>query len=230
MFKFLKKLFSRKPKTTSNQKEVPQADSSTPKYRQFYKNRGLNKIQIVIVIDKDTKEAVTFVADYNQAEEYIYHLAQQINRPHYEAWCALHSQKIDTPESWQAYFSTTGNFKSLHEHYSLLVVSYTINQFCGIMRSVTGRMPLGCSYETGEEAEYLKRTAELQKTPDGDQVDDDILEFMANMLGANEENLDPEYEAIVDDTVSYFEERLIKAGLMKDPSKTEEDDKSSGQA
>ena len=229
MFKFLKKLFSRK-KPTTTKKDIPQAGPSAPKYRQFYKDRGLTKIQIVVVVEKDTQEAVTFVADYNQAEEYIFHLAQKIYRPHYEAWCVLHSHKIDTPESWQAYFNTTGNLKSLHEHYSLLVVSYTMNQFCGIMRSVTGRMPLGCSYETDEEADYLKRASEPQKTPDGDQVDEDILDFMANMLGANEENLDPEYEAIVDDTVSYFEERLIKAGLMKDPSKSEEDDESSGQA
>ena len=209
---------------------------SNKELKSFYANRGGLYIKLIAVIRKADREAVTFVSDCYEGEDYLETLCRKEHDAHYVAWCALHDCDYKQPESWEKYCAVTKCRDDMSAKYYLTPITYTLDQFSAIMRSVTGRMPIGAPYETPEEADYLKKAEDFAKAMEQSPHDfavDQMIESLKNTLGISdqdEEAMDPVYSKIVDDTIDYLEKRLLDAGILTqdDIDDLHEDDSPSG--
>lgn len=188
----------------------------------FRKPRGGEYIKLIAIVRNSDKEAVCFVSDCIEGAQYLETLCKNENRSHYSAWCAIHGHKPDNPDTWELYCSVTGCRRAFDNQYHMIMIKYTMDQFCAVMRSVTGRLPVGAPYETPEEAAYKKRLEDLEMSSQSSVHDfaiDSMMMALKETLGITDENdpdLDPVYSEIVDDTLNYLEDRLVQAGYLTD--------------
>lgn len=204
-------LFKRK-KSFSASSPAPNAKGVDAKRVRHYFLKPHHRIAFYVVVRVADKEALTFVSSVAQAQEYIDIMVANQYNAHYIQWCPLHGFDPLAPDSWNAYCSANRDVLKAYGNYTVEPVYYSLDQISTIIRSVTGRLPVGASYEDEYEQAYFKnmnkRNKELEAAKGLVSPQDAIP------LSQDDYETDPVYRGIIDDTIKYLEDRFIQAGYL----------------
>lgn len=101
------------------------------------------------------KNIVTFVVKKNQILEYINKKLIVNHYDHYKQWCELQKLNENTAEAEAAYIKMCGQNWSEYGQYTFKKFTYTINEIASIFRIMNKCVPVGATYETNSEVEYM---------------------------------------------------------------------------
>lgn len=98
---------------------------------------------------------VTFVVKKNQIAEYINKKLIVSHYDHYKQWCELNSLKEDSEQAESAYIKTCGPNWCEYNEYTFRRFVYNIDELASLFRIMNKCAPVGTSYETDAEIEYM---------------------------------------------------------------------------
>ena len=114
----------------------------------------ISKSSIEATDEEFRQNIVTFVPKKNQILEYINKKLIVNHYDHYKQWCNLNAL-VDTVEAEKEYIKTCGKTWDDYAQYTFKKFTYTIDEIASIFRIMNKCIPVGASYETNSEIEYM---------------------------------------------------------------------------
>lgn len=105
---------------------------------------------------------ITVTCSKKDAREYVHRVLKLEHMEHYKMWCELRDYNIDSPETWYKYFRTVLTKEDICK-YLIGEISYGPNELASVIRVFVGCQPIGCSFDTKNEYDFLKYQVETQE-------------------------------------------------------------------
>lgn len=123
----------------------------------FSRKNNVNKKIYLYAVYKttDRDRFLTITVTKDEAEEYIIALLKNNNLNHYNSWCELQGLNPCCFESWRIYFDTCITDEEKSE-YLICRICYALKDLIAMIRMFGGCEPIGCSFESPAEFEYVK--------------------------------------------------------------------------
>lgn len=102
------------------------------------------------------KNIVTFVKTKPDILEYVNKKLIVDHYDHYKSWCRFHNLNEESLEAQIAYLDKVGHTWEDTSKYSFKRYVYSIDEIASIFRIVNKCPPVGASYETDTEIEYMR--------------------------------------------------------------------------
>lgn len=126
-------------------------------------NRNNKKISFYVAQDKkNISKFLTLTCTKQEAVDFCYKYMRIQNFNHFKLWCVLRELNVDDENAWKKYYD---NVISIEEkkQYIITKITYKLNDVAAILRMFGGCLPVGCSFDTKEEYNYLNYRLETQK-------------------------------------------------------------------
>ena len=121
------------------------------------------KVEFYAVCERDTPgNFLTITCTKAEAAEYAYQYIKIKNLDHYEMWCNLREYDPASEKAWDEYFEKCISREEKLK-YLITKITYKLKDVAAIMRMFGNCPPLGCSFDTQNEYNYLTYKLETQK-------------------------------------------------------------------
>lgn len=107
--------------------------------------------------DEFRNNIVTFVTEKKQVIEYVNKRLIVDHYDHYKQWCEVHNLDICNPDAENEYLKTVGATWDDYCQYTFKKFIYNLNEIASIFRITNKCSPVGTSYETAAEIEYMEK-------------------------------------------------------------------------
>lgn len=155
-------------------------------------NRNNKKVRFFVVIDKENPERfLTLTCNKKDAVDFCYKFLRIKKFNHFKLWCDLRNLNTADNSSWDLYYNQCVTPEE-KRNYIIRKIVYKFNDVAAILRMFGGCMPVGCSYETKSEYEYLNYKLETQKATKN------IAETLQNVFSKAKEELEKTSEEQTD--------------------------------
>lgn len=108
------------------------------------------------------QQILTITPNKEDALDYILKFLRIKHFDHFKMWCELRGLDVSTENAWLEYFNSCIDNQERRQ-YAVAKRKYTLNQVAAIMRMFGGCMPLGCTFDTPAEYNYLRYKLETQE-------------------------------------------------------------------
>lgn len=126
-------------------------------------NKNNKKISFFIVQDnKDSPNFLTVTCKKEDAVDFAYKYLRVKNFDHFKLWCDLRELDPQSDSAWERYFQTCLTIEEKRK-YLIRKVTYKMNDLAAILRMFGGCLPIGCSFDTESEYNYLKYKLQSQE-------------------------------------------------------------------
>ena len=105
---------------------------------------------------------LTLTCSKKDAIEFAYTYLKIQHIEHFKLWCDLRELDYNTEMAWELYSRKCITKEEL-KRYRIRKVSYTFNAVASMLRMFGRCNPIGCSFDTPTEYNYLKQKLETQK-------------------------------------------------------------------
>lgn len=203
-------------------KKAPASAVKKPKLGRRFFLKPNERVAFFAVIRASSQEVITFTSSPEQAKEYVDIMIREAFKAHYEAWAQLHDRDLADPSTWPAYCAINTSVDAAAREYVLQPVFYRLDQLSAIIRSVCYCLPVGASYEDEFEKQLFNDMKKREREVEVGKANSDQLKTLSDVVPYNIDDYenDPMYQRIIDDTITYLEDRFIEAGYL--PPKDEE--------
>ena len=121
------------------------------------------KLKFFIVIHADNPGVfLTIVRTKKEAVDFAYKYLRIKNFDHFEMWCSLRDYQTNSEQAWNEYFNKVVSIEE-KQKYLVRSIQYNLSDLTAVLRMFCGCVPVGCSYETKAEYDYLNHKLETQK-------------------------------------------------------------------
>lgn len=132
----------------------------------FFRKKEPRIILYMLYKDPEYKELVYICANKDEIEEFTTKKILLDNYLHYSSWCKLRNYKEDDKHAQNEYVENLllESEKAREEYnYYLAEVNITRQSVAGIFRIINGISPVGCSFETRAEYNFLSLLSNVYK-------------------------------------------------------------------
>ena len=121
------------------------------------------KINLFVAQDKDDPSRfLTVTCTKEDAVDFCYKFLRIQKFNHFKLWCDLRKLNVEDESSWDKYYSQCVTIDE-KKKFIIRKIRYNFNDVAAIMRMFGGCMPVGCSFDTKTEYDYLNYKLETQK-------------------------------------------------------------------
>ena len=132
----------------------------------FFRKKEPRIILYMLYKDPEYKELVYICTNRDEIEEFTTKKILLDNYLHYSSWCKLRNYKEDDKHAQNEYVENLllESEKAREEYnYYLAEVNITRQSVAGIFRIINGISPVGCSFETRAEYNFLSLLSNVYK-------------------------------------------------------------------
>jgi hypothetical protein len=135
------------------------------------------KLKAIAVSKTEAPEKIiTIVSTKAQANEYIIKVLFNEYKEHFTQWCSLRNYDVNAKESWELYFKTVIPMEAKSK-FLITNLRYNEADLLAILRMFSHCQPLGCSYDTLLEYNYIANNIKIAQTLEA-TFKDAFIEFL----------------------------------------------------
>lgn len=136
--------------------------------------RGKSFIAYGLTSNDINNRFLTVAKNKNQVYEYLTKLLQLEHKEHFDMWCDLRELDNENYGNWLQYYETVIS-EAEKSKFKIVKLKYSLDAMLSVLRMFSRCLPLGCSFETPIEHEYISSLIldaakkEQQEVEKGDQ-------------------------------------------------------------